>query len=91
MTTGPSVAVPMGAVMRNLQFHGTTTGSRREFAEMLSYIKEKKIFPIISNVVRGITNLNALDELFATMRKGEQFGKLVVEIDETGQSKKSKM
>ncbi|CAG7923643.1 unnamed protein product [Penicillium olsonii] len=91
MTTGPSVAMPMGAVMRNLQFHGTTTGSRREYAEMLHYVSEHKILPIVSKVVRGIKDLSALDELFAVMQKGEQFGKLVVRIDESGDLKHSKL
>ena len=49
MTTGPSVAFPMGAVMRNIEFHGTTTGSRAEFSEMIRYVEEQRVRPIISD------------------------------------------
>lgn len=82
MTTGPSVSFPMGAVMRNLQFHGTTTGSRREFAEMVTYVRQAGLRPIIAEVVHGLHDLQAIERLFETMQKGEQFGKLVVRISD---------
>ena len=78
----------MGAVMRNLQFHGTTTGSRSEFVEMMQYVEQNGIRPVISDVVDGIHDLGALDSLFQIMQKGDQFGKLVVRIakDETAKT-----
>lgn len=83
MTTGPAVAFPMSAVMRNIQFHGTTMGSRCEFAEMVAYVSEHRIKPTIAQVVDGISDLKSIDALFTAMQKGEQFGKLVVRISDS--------
>ena len=81
----------MGAVMRNLQLHGTTTGSRREFAEMIRYVKEGELRPVIAGVVHGLDNLQGIESLFETMRKGDQFGKLVVRIRENVHGQASRL
>jgi len=81
----------MTAVMRNIQFHGTTMGSRKEFEAMIQYVNDNKIRPVIAQVVHGINNLQAIDGLFQTMQKGEQFGKLVVKISEDGPARAEKL
>lgn len=77
--------------MRNIQFHGTTMGSRCEFAEMVEYVKEHRIKPVIAQVVDGISDLRSIDDLFKTMQKGEQFGKLVVRISDNISCKAGKL
>ncbi|TVY40774.1 putative zinc-type alcohol dehydrogenase-like protein, partial [Lachnellula occidentalis] len=80
MTVGPKMDWTMGANLKNLELKGTTMGSRKEFKDMVAFVKEKKIRPIISKVAKGLDNIKDIDELFEQMRNGSQFGKLVVEI-----------
>lgn len=76
MTSGPSVPFPMQAVLKNIEFRGSTMGSREEFKRMLDFVKEKKIKPVIGGIWHGLENA---PEIFEIMNKGKQFGKLVVE------------
>lgn len=62
-------------------------GSRQEFRDMVKFVNEKKIRPIVSRVVKGLDNLDGINELFEVMNKGTQFGKLVVEIKSGPSSK----
>ncbi len=38
----------MSAVLRNIEVRGTTMGSRKEFADMVQFVREKKIRPVVS-------------------------------------------
>jgi len=78
----------MPAVLKNLELKGSTMGSRQEFQEMVAFVNEKKITPVVSRVVKGLDNLQEIDTLFDDMRKGSQFGKLVIEIGHGGTSSK---
>lgn len=78
----------MPAVMRNIDVMGSTMGSRKEFADMVEFVTKKQLKPVVSRVVRGINDMDALDSLFADMQQGKQFGKLVVEIPKEGESSK---
>lgn len=77
----------MNAVLSNLELKGSTMGSRKEFKDMIAFVNEKKIKPVVSRVVKGIDNLKEIDELFDEMKKGSQFGKLVIELDNGSSSK----
>ena len=77
MTAAPRVEWPMTAVMRNLELRGSTMGSRAEFAAMVAFVRRARLRPVVSRVVRGLADLDAVEGLFADIR---QFGKLVVEI-----------
>ncbi|MCJ1457506.1 hypothetical protein MMC28_007874 [Mycoblastus sanguinarius] len=77
-------ALPMQAVMKNIEIKGSTMGSRREFGEMVRFVAEKRIRPVVEKVVGGIGNLEAIEGLFEDMKAGKQFGKLVVRIEEQG-------
>ena len=80
MTTGPKLPFLMQAVLRNIEVKGSTMGSRKEFKDMVEFVREKKIKPVVSRSVSGIGNIEGIDSLFEEMKKGSQFGKLVVEI-----------
>lgn len=84
MTLGPQLPYLMGAVLRNIDIRGSTMGSRKEFAEMVAFVNEKNLKPVISRVVQGLEDITALDGLWDDMVKGTQFGKLVVQIDKKG-------
>ncbi|KAF3210038.1 hypothetical protein TWF106_010817 [Orbilia oligospora] len=84
MTTNPKVVFPMQAVLKNIEIRGSTMGSRKEFTEMVSFVNKHGIKPVVSTTVKG---LSRADEVFEIMRKGTQFGKLVVELgDDAGEA-----
>ena len=72
----------MPAVLKNIELRGSTMGSRKEFADMVAFVHDKRLRPVISKVAHGLDNTEAIEELFTEMNKGNQFGKLV--IDEIG-------
>lgn len=80
MTSLVQPAMPMQAVMKNIELRGSTMGSQKEFGEMVHFVTENKIRPVVDRVITDMTHLDAIDALFEDLRKGMQFGKLVVEI-----------
>lgn len=84
MTLGPQLPFLMGAVLKNIDIRGSTMGSRNEFSDMIEFVKTKQVKPVISRTVQGL-DIEAINGLFEDIKKGSQFGKLVVEV--TGSSK----
>lgn len=80
MTTGPKMPFLMSAVLKNIEVRGSTMGSRKEFKDMVAFVREKSLKPVISRVSKGLDNLPGIDDLFEEMKGGRQFGKLVIEI-----------
>ncbi|KAJ5595915.1 hypothetical protein N7450_002373 [Penicillium hetheringtonii] len=90
MTVSPKMTFSMPAVLKNIDVRGSTMGSRKEFKDMIEFVKAKKIHPVISRVLKAqIDDLPAIDGLFEDMKQGTQFGKLV--IDFSGASSGSKL
>ncbi|KUJ16648.1 NAD(P)-binding protein [Mollisia scopiformis] len=83
MTVAPKMDWLMSANLLNLELRGSTMGSRKEFRDMVAFVNEKNIKPIVSRTVKGIDNLKDIDGLFEDMRHGSQFGKLVIELGGT--------
>lgn len=88
MTTGPKMPFSMAAVLKNIDLRGSTMGSRKEFTDMVNFVAEKSIKPVVSRHVSGIDNLEGIDGLFEDMKNASQFGKLVVELAEERESSK---
>ncbi|KAM5348034.1 hypothetical protein ACJ41O_007858 [Fusarium nematophilum] len=86
MTTSPKMDWLMAAVLANIELKGSTMGSRKEFRDMIAFVNEKKIRPIVSRTVKGLGNIKEIDGLFAEMDHGRQFGKLVIEWDSGSES-----
>lgn len=80
MTVAPKMDWSMQAVMKNIELRGSTMGSRSEFRDMVKFVEEKKIRPVVSRVAKGLRNLDGVDSLFQEMKDGKQFGKLVIDI-----------
>ncbi|KAI0380021.1 oxidoreductase [Hypomontagnella monticulosa] len=80
MTLGPKMDWTMQAVMKNIEIRGATMGSRAEFRDMVEFVRKHKIRPVVSRVVKGLDNIEGIDNLFEDMKKGKQFGKLVIEV-----------
>lgn len=88
MTTGPKLSYSMNAVLKNIELRGSTMGSRKEFRDMVEYVAKQQIHPVISRVVHGLDNLKDIDALFEDMKKGSQFGKLVIQVSNESQQSK---
>ncbi|OWP04189.1 hypothetical protein B2J93_668 [Marssonina coronariae] len=80
MTVSPKMDWSMNAVLKNLELRGSTMGSRREFKDMVAFVNEKKIKPVISRSVKGLENMKDIDGLFDDIKNGSQFGKLVIDL-----------
>ncbi|EHK98672.1 putative Zinc-type alcohol dehydrogenase-like protein [Glarea lozoyensis 74030] len=71
MTVSPKMDWSMAAVLNNIELRGTTMGSRQEFRDMVAFVREKQITPVVSRVVKGgLENIEAIDGLFEDIRKG---------------------
>lgn len=86
MTIAPKMPFLMSAVLRNIEVRGSTMGSRKEFADMVQFVREKKIRPIVSRSVHGL-DIEQIETLFDDMKNASQFGKLVVTLGEKKGSK----
>ena len=76
-TTGPSAAFDL----RRLFWHqwsilGSTMGSRREYAEVVRLAHQGRLRPVVDRVVPLADGVTAYER----MRRGEQTGKLVLEV-----------
>ncbi|KAI0404212.1 hypothetical protein F4802DRAFT_568444 [Xylaria palmicola] len=80
MTVGPRMDWLMVAVMKNIELRGSTMGSRQEFRDMVAFIREHRIHPVVSRVAKGLDNFEEIEALYEDIREGRQFGKLVIEI-----------
>ncbi|KAH8145035.1 uncharacterized protein LAJ45_10946 [Morchella importuna] len=79
MTLAPQTPFTMSAVLKNIDLMGSTMGSRKEFGDMVEFVRDKQLRPVISKVADGIS-IDSLEPLFEDMKEGRQFGKLVVKI-----------
>ncbi|KAF2996918.1 hypothetical protein E8E13_006010 [Curvularia kusanoi] len=86
MTISPKMDFLMSAVLRNIEVRGSTMGSRKEFADMVAFVREKKLKPVVSRSVHGL-DIKQIDTLFDDMKNASQFGKLVVTLGEGKGSK----
>ncbi|KAI4275825.1 MAG: hypothetical protein LQ337_002926 [Flavoplaca oasis] len=68
--------LPMQAVMKNIELKGSTMGSRREFGEMVRFVGEHQIRPIVGRVVAGIDNLRGIDGLFDDLERRQAVWKI---------------
>lgn len=67
-------------------------GSRKEFKEMVDFVKAHKIHPVVSRSVKcGLDDIASLDSLFDDIKQGKQFGKLVIEFGKSSTDSTSKL
>jgi NADPH:quinone reductase-like Zn-dependent oxidoreductase len=76
-TTGPMVTVDL----RRLFWHqwsilGSTLGNRQEYAEIVRHAGEGRLWPVLDRVVP----LSQARSAFERLERGEQVGKLVIEV-----------
>lgn len=61
------VGYSMSHVLKNIDVRGSTMGSRKEFRDMVKFVEQHKIKPVVSKVWSGLTS-ESVDEAIATMR-----------------------
>ncbi|GAA5910240.1 hypothetical protein JCM6882_001783 [Rhodosporidiobolus microsporus] len=83
-TSGKAVEVGMGFVLKNAEFKGSTMGSREEFFSAVAFIAKHKIRPVVDTVLDG---LDSAEEGFELLKRGGQFGKVVINIAKDEQPK----
>ncbi|MDQ3223295.1 MAG: zinc-binding dehydrogenase, partial [Gemmatimonadota bacterium] len=76
-TTGPMVSLDL----RRLFWHqwsilGSTLGNRQEYAEIVRHAAEGRLWPVVDRVVPLAAGVTAFERL----QRGEQLGKLVIEV-----------
>ncbi|MCJ1237268.1 hypothetical protein MMC14_005253 [Varicellaria rhodocarpa] len=92
MTLSPTLHVPMSIVLKNIEVRGSTMGSRKDFRDMVAFVADRRIRPVVSKVVTGAWDdddeeeeggclMRGVEELFADMKAGRQFGKLVLGLE----------
>ncbi len=76
-TGGDPTAFPMRKVYwKQLSILGTTMGNPSDWAEMIAFVAEHKVKPVISDVFP----FDRIKEAFDLMERGGQFGKIVLQI-----------
>ncbi len=74
-TRGPISGVsPQAIFYRQLNLFGSTMGTPEEFSDMLAWVSQHHIHPVIDRIYF----LQAAPEAFDRMEKGAQFGKIVL-------------
>ncbi len=74
---GPMVEIDMRRIyLKNLELHGATQGTRRDFAAVRDYALSGKIKPLVA----GTFSLDDLDRAQEEFKKKEFVGKLVIEV-----------
>ncbi|CAO3703165.1 unnamed protein product [Rhizopus stolonifer] len=71
--------LPFPYVLGNIDFKGSTMGSRTEFVKIVKFVDEHKIKPIASQVWKGL-NKGTFEEAVKSMAHENRFGKLVIEF-----------
>lgn len=83
MTVAPKMNFVAQAFLKNITVSGSTMGSRKEFKDMVDFVKAHRIHPVVSRVLQtSLDDIASIDALFDDMKHGSQFGKLVIEFGE---------
>jgi len=88
-TTGKPHTFGMAEVLKNIELRGSTMGSLAEFKAAVALINKHKIVPVVDSVYSGLTDEN-VEAMCERMKKGAQFGKLVLKIVDDGDNDEAK-
>ena len=68
---------PKTIFWKQLTIYGSTMGSTEEFKKMINLIESKEIRPVIDSIYAP----NEINIAFSKMKKTEQFGKIVIDLE----------
>ncbi|KAF9225905.1 NAD(P)-binding protein [Gyrodon lividus] len=80
MTANPQIKFTMREVLKQHQLIGSTMGSHKDLVDASNFMAEHHIVPVVSHVFEG---LGSAEEGFELMKRGDQFGKIVIRMDES--------
>ncbi|KAF5389802.1 hypothetical protein D9757_003720 [Collybiopsis confluens] len=72
------------AIAAKVILPGSTMGSKQDLRDATEFMTKHKIVPVLSNVFIGLENT---EKGFETLRLGEQFGKVVIDVAEDSNTK----
>ncbi|KAF8163758.1 hypothetical protein B0H34DRAFT_837831 [Crassisporium funariophilum] len=81
MTASPEITFTMRQVLANQQLLGSTMGSHQDLKDATDFIAKHRIVPIVSHVLDG---LESAEQGFDLLKRGEQFGKVVIKLRQEG-------
>ena len=67
---------PAEIFWKQLAIYGSTMGTNEDFAEMVAFVRDKKVTPIVDSIFP----LEQTEEAMRYMEAGKQFGKIVVSV-----------
>ncbi|KAH9950219.1 NAD(P)-binding protein [Amylocystis lapponica] len=79
MTASPKVTFTMREVLKNQRLIGSTMGSHKDLIDATAFLAAHRIVPVVSHILDG--GLEAAEEGFELLKRGEQFGKVVLRVD----------
>ncbi|KAF5344395.1 hypothetical protein D9756_011350 [Leucocoprinus leucothites] len=79
MTASTTITFTMRDVLKNQKLLGSTMGSRRDLIEATNFLAQHRIVPLVSHVLDG---LESAEEGFEILKRGDQFGKVVIKVHE---------
>lgn len=68
---------PAHIFFKQMDWHGTTMGSDSEFKNMVSFVEQHKVRPIVDKIF----DISEINEALAYMKTGKHFGKIVLKIN----------
>lgn len=75
-TRGPATFSPQALFWNELQFFGSTMGSDFEFKKMVEFVNQHEITPVVDSTF----TLDEAPAAYKRMDRGEQFGKIILNI-----------
>ncbi|KAG0696697.1 hypothetical protein DFH29DRAFT_950106 [Suillus ampliporus] len=69
----------MREVIKNQRLIGSSMGSYKDLTDATKFVSEHRIVPVVSHVLEGF---EAAEEGFELMKRGDQFGKIVIRIND---------
>ena len=70
--------VPAKVFFKQLSIFGSTMGTEREFADMITFVADQQIVPVVDEVFP----LANAEQAMQKMDQGRQFGKIILKIDD---------
>ena len=67
---------PAEIFWKQISINGSTMGTARDFADMVAFVKETKLKPVVDEVFP----LEQAEQAFRRMDEGKQFGKIVLKV-----------
>ncbi|MBB6610945.1 zinc-binding dehydrogenase [Pontibacter sp. Tf4] len=68
---------PAEIFWKQLAIHGSTMGTNEDFANMVAFVRDKKVKPVVDSVF----TLEQTEEAMRYMEAGKQFGKIIVRVN----------